>query len=146
MPRLERPLTPGQGAVVEVVVGLSLPEQHYQQFKKQPIPSPLKTQAVIDTGADKTIVRTSVLASLGTPSWRPVTLLPLMGANQTTGMHRVSLEILGFPSQVKFDKVEVLAYDDVRNHGIDVLIGCDLLDQGAFDYNRPPGHFTLEFP
>ncbi len=44
MPRLEKPLTPGQGAVVEVVVGLSLSEQYFRRFRTTWLPPASRTR------------------------------------------------------------------------------------------------------
>src|ERR1700722_11353808 len=95
MPILNLALTP-DGAIVELLVGVSEPRRQVLQSGGQPVPSPVSIHALIDIGASCSCVDASVIQLLGMPPKANVPIAsPTTGATPATAFeYDVSLTIV----------------------------------------------------
>lgn len=148
MPQLIGPLH-GQGALVDLLVGLG--RSDLQQYRKalRPIPQPLQLRALIDSGADATCLDPVVINQLALP-WVHLTFANMpavMGLGIAT-QHRAGVTLL-HPSGNPADHLvfaEMLVCElPLRSLGFDAILGRDILDTLRFLYDGPGRTFTLDY-
>ncbi len=103
------------------------------------IPAGKKFRAIYDTGATHSSVSPRVVSDLGLPSIG-ATQVGVGGGSVTTNSHLVNI---GLPNRVMFPMVRVAAL--ALHHGMDVLIGMDILGAGDFAVTHPQGKTTFSF-
>jgi hypothetical protein len=135
------------GLALTVLLGLSQAEMAALVGAAQPVPPPVCTTAVIDTGTNVTCVSGPLLQRLGLSSTG-------YGATQTAGgllpvrLFQVSLGIPVFGNPP--DSLLLAAQLTVMElpqaiPDVDVLIGLDLLLKGKLILDGPAQQFTLGF-
>jgi hypothetical protein len=149
MPSLTGTWTQPDGAILAVRIGITGPEQQLLRAANHPIPQPVETTALLDTGAEVTCVDPAVFARLSLPflNVTPVNMRAgggLFGSAQYAG----SL-VLPHPSGKRRDDFEVeylsLTEVDLGVLGYDVLIGRDVLARCVFRFDGPGLAFTLDY-
>jgi predicted aspartyl protease len=132
------------GPVLQVEVCIPSDLEKLLAAQNQPIPQPVTGWALIDTGASRTAVEQSCIASLGV---QPI------GATKTGtagGIHEASIypARLRFPGQgmdMEFSSTLGVNLKGQKVGGKDllVLIGRDVLARGVLIYNGTAGGFTF---
>jgi len=129
------------GAIITVRVELGAVEEASLRAAGQPISPPFSTTALIDTGASHTAVHPMILHHLGVTQTgaalvavpgHPHANRPLYDVRVTLGTHRTA-----FAVQV--------AKIVPATHTVAVLLGRDILRNGALLYDGENGAFSLWF-
>lgn len=99
----------------------------------------LKYRALYDTGATQSSISPKVVNDLGLASIG-ATIMGVAGGTLPTTCHLVNI---GLPNRVVFAMIRVAKAD--LHHGIDVLVGMDILTQGDFAVSNHNGKTTFSF-
>lgn len=148
---LEPPALQGMGPVIETDV--SITQQHAELLQREglSLPQPVRCRLLIDTGANRSMVKHEIAESAG------LKLIssghPIHGVGvDTTG--KVYLGRIAFICRSKLDQrvTHTITVDTQIMSGslhdskiIDGLIGRDVLSRFDFRYNGSTGDFTLQF-
>jgi hypothetical protein len=139
----------GQGALVDLVVGLGRQDVQKLRTALRPIPQPLKLSALIDTGADATCLDPAIINALNLP-WLHLAYanMPAGSGLGLTAQHRAGVTIL-HPSGNRRDHLIiadlVVCELPLRSLGLDAVIGRDILDGLRFIYDGRGGAFSLDY-
>jgi hypothetical protein len=152
MPLMVVPLLP-DGALVNVMVGLSGPDVRTLRQAGKPIPGPIAARAILDTGANATCLDPGVLTSLvQAVGLKPVRFLlanvPALGGVGWSAEYALSLPVVhpsGQPRDNRTWQEHPVVEQPLAQLGYQVLLGRDLLDDCLFVYNGPDGSFTLAY-
>lgn len=110
--------------------------------ERQKIPSPLVAPVLLDTGATKTCVDEDILKALGLPAVGRAAVSTPSGKS-TLLLYPVKLEFPGTPLRpLEFSSVIGAS---LKEQGIGVLIGRDILSDCILIWNGPAGHFSISF-
>lgn len=135
------------GAQVEVEVALQQRDVEARRWAEPPqaAPTPVRANAVIDTGAEMTTIRPSVAQSLLLE--RPVRTVPLAGANTTR-----EAPVFAVRLAVRSDAVMTASFDllvvvaPLIDGPHDCLLGRDVLGFGELRWTGTESTFELELP
>lgn len=115
----------------------------------QPIPPPVRINALIDTGASCTCVDAAVLAPLAlTPTGSSPVSTPTTGQQAIThDVYDITLFIPGPTGGegLMFGTIPVVALNDFGTPAYEALIGRDVLSQCILHYNGALNLFTLAY-
>ena len=105
-----------------------------------PVPRPVAGDALIDTGASRTVVAEDALQQLGV---QPVGLTQVLtpSGQELQLLYPVAIAFVGTPERYSFS--QVVGSPHLRTQGLLALIGRDLLAGGLLVYNGHAGMFTL---
>lgn len=136
------------GALVDVLVGLSRPGVRRLRSAGQTIPAPVALRALLDTGADCTCVDPQALAAL------PLLLkgiglanVPALGGLRAVAQYDAGLTVVhpaGASQNLVIHEHPIVELA-LNQLGYQMLIGRDLLDQWLFIRNGPAGLFSLSY-
>ncbi len=145
MPTLHAQLTP-EGAVVDVLIGVSNPRAQALQAAGQAIPPPIHVRLLIDTGASGTCVVSGLLAPLGlTPRGQVSIWTPSTG---TTAVHcdqyEVSITLLHHGINFIIPTCSLTECQPLGGT-IQGLLGRDILAHCLLTYHGQVGWFSLSF-
>jgi len=138
-----------EGAVVEILLGWSAAGVRQERAALRPIPPPLQTRALLDTGAELTCVDASLIQQLNLPfaGTAPVNL-PAHGGLTFSALHDASVTIL-HPSGRPRNHLAVLDLSvvelDLAALGYQALLGRDVLARCRFLYDGPKNTFQLRY-
>lgn len=147
MPHLTIPISL-DGPVIDISVWPS--EHHRRTLKKlnKPIPQPINLRAIIDTGASCTVIEPQQLASLnliprGTTQFHTPST---GGVASTAPVYDVALILVHGQTQKfrHFESVPIISAT-LATHGVQALIGRDILKDCLFVYDGSAGHFSIAF-
>jgi hypothetical protein len=79
MAQIDGTFLPGEGAVLAVQITIGQDLEDWLRQTGQMVPSPVSTQAQIDTGADDTIISTRIVTQLGLNSASKVLIVDVSG-------------------------------------------------------------------
>ncbi len=137
------------GPILDAVVAVSAARAMALDAAGVPMPSPVPIRALVDTGASCTCVDPSVLAALElTPTGSVRINTPTTG-NQPVDRDQYDVGLM-IPGATRDAHpllrltVPVVA-TDLLPHGIQALIGRDILAECLLTYNGTMGWFTLAF-
>jgi predicted aspartyl protease len=129
------------GPIIEVLIAPSRRLVEVMQRRKQTPPQPVKTMAMIDTGASSTVVSPGIIEQLNiaaigavkisTPSDRDVSCLQYEAT-------------IIFPSRVAIATSELIAAP-LEGQPLKCLIGRDVLRDSVFIYNGYAQTITLSY-
>lgn len=146
MPSVIIPIGP-EGAIAEVMVGVSHARAIALQQANRPLPPPVNVRLLVDTGASTSCVETGLLAPL---SIRPTGSVPVYsvssaGTPAMCDQYDVSLIFpTGVPVACGIPTIPITECQPL--HGtIQGLIGRDVLNRCVMSYNPHTGHVTLSF-
>jgi hypothetical protein len=145
VPLIRLPLTAGQ-PIVPVHIGVSERLKKQLQAAGALVPSPVRMNLIVDTGAslsalDKEMIAPLKLPPSGAVQMRPVSISETI-SHPTNGYH-VSL-LLPAPECPALRLDALLVFEGAfRHQGIDGLLGRDVLAHCLFVYDAPAGCFTL---
>jgi hypothetical protein len=131
------------GPVVEVLIFPSVAQVQQLQQSHQPIPAPVKIQALIDTGASGSCINPAVAESLALSQ---VGVSNMSTPSTTTPVQCpiVMLDVLFMPNQVKVGNI-FATVAPLGGQQIQMLIGRDVLKHGVLIYTGYINQFTLSF-
>ena len=148
MPILTGVLQP-DGALVDLVVAWSF--LHAQQLRLgfRPVPPPVSTRALIDTGAEITCVDSSLIQTLGLPFGGTVLAnLPAHGGLTASVLSAASLTIV-HPSGNAGNNLVIRNWSVLglllAGLGYQALVGRDVLAQCRFLYHGRRNRFRLTY-
>jgi hypothetical protein len=147
MPVISRPITQ-EGAVISVLVGVNDTRRRLLLARGSPIPPPTPVLAVIDTGSFATGFRPEILRALGIEPFRRIPILTPStrpDAPHICDLYDVSLTLIAGTTQRRLRSLVAIASQDFGEHGIQALIGRDVLNHCVFSYFGPHGTFELSF-
>ena len=144
MPSLSGQCNPAVGPLVQM--GVEPPAAPGVQITParflQPIPAPRLFSALVDTGASTTCISAAVVAAIGIP---PAGLRQMGSATQAsvaTNTYVVDLALVFVGINWWFPGVLVFEYVPSPNAGHQMLLGRDIICQGAFTLHSD-GHFSF---
>jgi hypothetical protein len=146
MPQLIIPIGK-DGLFVDVLIGVDGATTAALFASGQPIPSPVRGRAAIDTGSDVTVVSRAILQQLGVPVQHQTTTQTVAGI-VSVNLFNVSVGITDFGNPAAPELVEPTVLVMELPHaipGIEVLIGLDVLLTCRFLLDGPGRHFMLDF-
>jgi len=129
-----------QGPIVEVQLAVGAILENILKSQKQPVPAPITSIAMIDTGASATVVRDTLPPGLGL---NPVSVVPINTPSSTNVLCPVYLLRLVLPNNVVVETTAVAA--PLQNQHIQCLIGRDVLQHGVLVYIGYANTFSLSF-
>ena len=114
------------------------------------VPPAIPINLVVDTGADSTMIRDSLLLSLGLTvptGWADVLTSESRGRGEKCPVFDVEIEIKNpvLQKHWRIPAMEVLARP-LNNVSTDGMLGRDVLRQGILHYDGPQDHFTIDYP
>ena len=113
-----------------------------RQSKNEPIPDAINGEALIDTGASHTCIDDSTASQLGLKIIDTVSLQTPSGTS-THNRYMISVNFVGANNNLpNIPKLSVIGAD-LKNQGILVLLGRDLLRSCVLVYNGAMGHFSI---
>jgi hypothetical protein len=138
-----------EGAIVDVLVGLSRAEVNKLRLALRPVPLPMQVRALIDSGAEVSCLDPAIIQRLALPWDRP-TLANMPGAVGMVwaSLYAGSLTILhpsGDPNQNYVVPALPLCELPLGILGYDAVIGRDILDGLRFLYDGPGRTFSLDY-
>lgn len=149
MPRLTGTWTLSDGAVVPVRIGIAAADVQALRAAGRPIPQPVETTALIDTGAEITCLDPSVLARLALPFIGITPVNMPAGGGLTGGARHAGSLVVPHPSGRPRDdfRVPTVTFTeiDLGALGYEMLIGRDLLVLCVFRLDGPNRTFTLDY-
>jgi hypothetical protein len=134
------------GPVLQVEVCVPSDLEKLLSSQNQPIPQPVTGWALIDTGASRTAVEQSCIASLGV---QPIGAAKTgtAGGIREVGIYPARFRFPGQGMDMEFSSTLGVDLKGQKVGGRDllVLIGRDVLARGVLIYNGPSGGFTFCF-
>lgn len=142
MPSITIPVSNLQALGPLMDVALVIDEQIEQMLRqtKQPLPAPVRTIAMVDTGASISVVKQGLLSMLGIS---PTGVVPVSGVSSSgVPCYEYSVRLL-LPQQgiVPVNVVEA----PLNGQNIGMLIGRDVLQHAVLVYIGYANQFTLSF-
>jgi hypothetical protein len=135
--------------MIAAVVGVSQARGNALLQAGQPVPEPIKIQAMIDTGASGTCIDPSVLDQLNlTPTGSIQVNSPTTGTQPVVAdQYDVSLVIFCGPGQIPLAHftLPVLKSELLVAQGFHALIGRDVLRGCLLSYDGANGLFSLAY-
>ena len=104
---------------------------------------PAKGRALVDTGANNTVIDSQVAFKSGFKSFGTTRLSSATDVDVPSPIYRIELRIIGLEN---FGKSLVAVESPLSQLGVIALIGTDALEGGSFHYDAKNGNFTLELP
>jgi predicted aspartyl protease len=127
------------GPLVEVTFGLLRSAQLALTSSDEPLPTPIRATALIDTGASGSVVKASLLQPLGLHPVGTVTV-------NTPTSHDVSCPTFAVQMTLPNGFVDVTVIEaPLDGQNIEALIGRDVLRHGLLIYQGITNQFTLSF-
>lgn len=138
-----------EGALAKVRMSWSTSAVQGQRAALKPIPPPVEVWALLDSGAESTVLNTGLVQSLGLP-WGGIIMSnsPAVGGLNFTSQYEIDLTLLhrsGIPSQDLLVRDLAVVELDLGSLGYQALIGRDVLTSCRFLYNGPAGRFKLAY-
>lgn len=130
------------GPIVEVTIGWSRPFTEVMQSSGAAAVPPVKAMAMIDTGAQRTVIAPSIVSQL---NLAPVGVTAIHTPSTTRSIPASKYHIsLVFPNQVAIPSVIAFGAA-LGGQPIQCLIGRDVLRHGVLTYIGYINQFTLSF-
>jgi len=148
MPHFVLPCSPQVGPLINVIVGVSHPRGVFLLSQNQPVPPVQQLRGLLDTGASHTSVDPAVIVPLGlSPRRRAQIITPSTGATPHVALtYDVAVYIpTNDPALTWQAPAMEVSTLPLRNQGLDMLIGRDILSQTLLIYDGRTGTFTLSF-
>ncbi len=146
MPSVNVPIT-SDGAIVRIRIGISIPRLGQMQRLKIATPDPVECRLLIDTGASGTCLDGWIFQNLGLePSGIANIQTPSTSAGKphVCNEYDVSVTIAHDGLHCIFTAIPVIE-SSFTHHGIDGLLGRDILKDCLLVYNGNLGICTLSF-
>src|SRR5262249_8126117 len=147
MPRLEVPIGP-DGPIIVVRIWIGAEYAKTLTAGGRTIPPPFSVPGLVDTGAQVTAIRNSILDWMGIPSARflEASSSVLGGEARSVPIYplRMTFGPLGAPDAPKWRAIHAVGVH-VVSPGASVLIGRDLLTSCRFTYDGRKNRFMMSY-
>lgn len=146
MPSIIAPLT-HDGAIVEVLVGISHPRAMMLQARQQSVPEPLRLRLLIDTGASSTTLAYGRLAALNLPPTGTTHVHTASSGNSPVECDEYDVSLV-FPDAIPaaWGIATMPVIESAPLDGpIDGLLGRDVLNRAILTYNPFATIVTMSF-
>jgi predicted aspartyl protease len=129
------------GPVFDVTI--AVPEDLSRRLvaDKMAVPSPVKVSAMIDTGADSSVVTPEIMKSLGIS---PIDWIPIITAGLKEQTCPLFCARIIFSNGVSIESSEIIGAS-LHNPSLQCLLGRDVLKSCLFIYNGQDEIVTLSF-
>ena len=150
MPHINLQMTPGDGPLIDIFVGVSFPRRDALKTAGQVSPNPIRARALIDTGASCSCVDPTILQPLGlAPTGSQSVITPSTGP-QGHIANQYDVCIMIIKSAQQYLLVPSLPIVEAVLHlppvqGIQALIGRDVLANCLLIYDGSENQLTLSF-
>ena len=146
MPFLTVPIS-HSGPVIEFYIAVSKPRATALRVAGRPVPQPISARCLIDTGASCTALDSKLIATLElSPSGSTQILTPSTGNTpHACNQYDVALflSLSASPHVHPLSLTIPVVEATLDGHGIQGLIGRDVLASCVFSYNGPHGHIFI---
>jgi predicted aspartyl protease len=106
----------------------------------KPVPQPATGYALVDTGASNACIDDEMAAAMGLPVIDVGSLHSASHARTPSNIYPVQIEIVGF--RISFQSPRTMGAA-LKEQGLLMLLGRDLLQRCTLFYNGPTGQITL---
>lgn len=149
MPHFTLPIG-AKGPILNIVLTVSAARAHALKRNELPIPTPIRAQGLVDTGASCTCIDPSVIANLGIVSKGDIDIHTPSTGSKTVSANEydIGLSIFGKSAAEPPHRVLNLAVIEsnlLESQGFHALIGRDVLSGCVFSYNGSAGLYMLAF-
>jgi hypothetical protein len=151
MRTFDGPITP-DGALVDVLIGLSAAALRTIRNQGKPVPPPVATRALLDPGAEVSCADSQALAHIIAAGIRPVRYFfanaPALGGVTPTAEYTVSLILIHPSNNPRANLIlpnQSVLEQPLGTLGYQILVGRDVLARCLFFYNGPGTRFTLGY-
>ena len=146
MPSVNLQITPIGGPLIDLLVGISAPRTKALTDAGLPVPAPVSTRFLVDTGASNTRVDPAILSQLSlTPTGSiPIHTPSTGGTPAMCNQFDISLSIPHPCLNRRFPAIAVTEAN-LSAQGIQGLLGRDILANCLLIYNGEANTFTLSF-
>ena len=149
MPHFTRPITQ-EGGLLKVEIGVSGAQESIYRALGFQIERPLFVDGMVDTGASITAIDTDLAHLLNLSPRGKTTLRTPSTGNQAVVVDAYDASLSIPPANVgelpyRIPTLLVIAADNLKVQGFQVLIGRDVLSRCLFVYNGEQGTYTLAF-
>ena len=138
MPEFELKCDPARSPIIEIEI--SSPREEFG--------TPIKTRALIDTGADKTVISESKIKDvqlIALPKSKDEKIRLANGGFEDFNLYLANIKLISPDLEYDCGLIEVLAID-TKNDTELCLIGINILAKGKFTYDGRNAQFSLTFP
>jgi len=129
-----------RGPIVQVSVALQRDLAAGLVQQGLAIPQPMVGLALIDTGASNTCIDDEAARSMNLPVIDVGSMTSATHAQTPSNIYPVQIEIIGF--KISFQSPRTMGAA-LREQGLLILLGRDLLQRCTLFYNGPTGQITL---
>lgn len=146
MPSIIAPLT-HDGAIVEVLVGVSHPRAMMLQARQQIVPEPLRLRLLIDTGASNTTLTKGRMAALSLPPTGTTHIHTASSGDTPVECDEYDVSLVfpdAFPSAWGIATMAIIESAPLDGP-IDGLLGRDVLNRAILTYNPFANIVTISF-
>ena len=127
-----------EGPIVRANVTISAALERALRERNQSVPPPVAVQALLDTGAWRTVIRTDVISRLGMMPTGHISVPTASSPNVSSFEYSVRIILPGERP------ISVIALElPLVGHHIECIIGRDVLRAGSFTYDGDAGSFSL---
>ena len=128
------------GPVINVELSVSAAYAQVLKAAGLPIPGPLNVAALIDTGADATVVQSGLAAQLGLAATRMVLASTPTSKNERLPVHYMRV---AFDHSTSWEGSVIEASLPLQS--VKCLVGRDILAGASLEYRGRENTFTIEF-
>jgi hypothetical protein len=136
-------------ALVEISVGWSVARVQQLRLALRPIPAPVNSRAVIDTGAEISCLDTGLVQTLSLPTGGTILAnVPAQGGVSLAALHDASITLIhpsGNPRDSLFVRNLSVLELSLASFGYEALLGRDVLAVCHFLYSGPRNVFRLAY-
>lgn len=129
-----------EGPVIDLTLSVPKAVSDLIVAAGDPVPAPVKLNALVDTGASHTVVKQGSLAGLGLNPTGVSGVTTPTSQNHPCSMYYVRLVL---PKNVVVETTVIEA--PLQGQAIEALLGRDVLQHGILVYNGVTDSFTLAF-
>ena len=132
--------------VIEVVVAVTEERAEYLKAKGLHVPLPVVVGALLDTGAQESLISEDIATEL---DWQRRGIRDILGVGgniSVTGyIGMISLYFPGLPPHLLTSSAQVVAVPNLNHLGARMILGRDLLKLCVLIYNGPHSTCTFAF-
>jgi hypothetical protein len=147
MPRLEVPIGP-DGPIIDVRIWVGIAPEKALDLSGRAIPPPISVPGLVDTGAQVTAIRSSIIDWMGITSigFLEASSSVLGGEARSVPIYplRMTFGPLGAPDAPKWRAIHAVGVH-VVSPGASVLIGRDLLASCRFTYDGRKDRLMMSY-
>ena len=144
MPSLTVDLEGFGSPVVEIEVGMNAAQEQLHRAYGAQIPGQIKVRTLVDTGCSRTLIEEGCLALLDLEVIGMTKLVTASSGAKSVPMklHAVDLSLVGLSGLIAAN-LQVGAITSLKQFGVEMLLGRDVLKRGVLTYDGEKNQLTL---